>query len=187
MLVIGRCILPFNILCFGCKIHYIFISKIYSAVMPNKSFKPRNCEYCRVMGKRAFNTHNIEDCLHIRREREIQTSQARVVDCSQDYDSDTLAEQYEEYSETTPDQATQAISKVTEHIINRVSVDASPVLKLQHREKSYKVVLDTGATCNLMNSEIADLMNCNIRPTDQTARMAEESPEEEEEEAVDIK
>ena len=62
---------------------------------------------------------------------------------------------------------------VVEHIISRVSMDASPILTLVSDNKSYHLTLDSGATCNCIRHEKALQLNAKIRPTRQRVKMAD--------------
>ena len=57
----------------------------------------------------------------------------------------------------------------TDHIINRVSVNSSPVLTLFHTNKPYDVTLDSGGTCNVIDAVSANELGCEVRPSCQTA------------------
>ena len=132
-------------------------------------YQRRCCDYCKITGRRAFNTHNIDDCLFLRKEAQ-RPSQARAIGC--DDGVEDVSGQYEEYYEEYDDRNHNA-NRITEHVINRVAVNASPVLSLMHRNNSYEVTLDSGATCNLLDKPTAEAMKCKIRSTNQKARMAD--------------
>ena len=122
------------------------------------SFKSRVCEYCRIADRRCFQNHKIEDCIFLRKDR--QEFRSRAVD---DY--------YEEQEEEEYDSC--AAYMVTHHIINRVSSYASPVLPLYYGNEPVNCTLDSGATCSIINSSLAKSMRLQIKPTQQTARMAD--------------
>ena len=125
----------------------------------NHANNHKSCDYCRIMGKRAFHTHNIDECLFLKK--------SRSVTCDQD--SDDISSHYEEYYE----QECSKSEEIVEHVLNRVAVYASPVLILHRNGKPYKVTLDSGATCNLIEISDAEQMKCDIRPTNQRVRMAD--------------
>ena len=125
------------------------------------------CEYCRLMGRRAFNTHTITDCIHISREKQ-KSDQAftKAVETDEYYE-----DQYDEYYD---DSSYASNCQVTaEHYINRVSLHASPTLTLYHEGSPFDVTCDTGGTASVVPSRTAKSMNCKIRATNQRARMAD--------------
>ena len=125
------------------------------------------CDYCRIMNRRSFNTHTINDCIFLKREKNAYDSGAsNAFDAEECHD-----EMYSEYYEEYPVNENCAI--VTEHYINRVAIHASPVLTLYHNKKPYNLTLDTGGTCNVLDHQSASSLNCDIRPTYQRARMAD--------------
>ena len=130
--------------------------------------KKKSCEFCRVTGKRAYYTHNIDECLFIKKLNMNNPAFAKQVACEED-STDELQEHYEEFYGSTSDQA----ACVVEHVINRVDLDASPVLVLEKNNESFNAVQDTGATCNVINAKVASRMNAVIRPTWQRVRMAD--------------
>ena len=62
---------------------------------------------------------------------------------------------------------------VTDHTINLVTVNASPVLSVYYKNKSYPITLDSGATCNAVDHETARELRCNITPTNHRAWQAD--------------
>ena len=58
----------------------------------------KKCDYCRITNRRSWETHNIDDCLFLKRERPVSS---RAVEVEDDYD-DHQAEFLEVY-EGTPD------------------------------------------------------------------------------------
>ena len=132
------------------------------------SLPARQCDYCRVLNRRAFNTHTIDECLFLKKERPSSgSSRAFEVD---DYDRHQ-DEFYEVYSEEV-NKITPAVSVQT-HIINAVTVYSSPVMSVYHKNAMYQVMLDTGGSCNAFDEETSRSLNCQIYPTFQRARMAD--------------
>ena len=140
---------------------------------PSYSYKPsfspskppgKHCQFCKLTGKRMFYTHQIEDCLFIKR---LNTQSATAKQVCPD---DDLELQYEEYYEHIGREESACL---VEHIINMINIDASPVLELQANSMTCMVTLDTGATCNLMKEEKARQINATIKPTSQKVRMAD--------------
>ena len=125
----------------------------YSSHPNIHSHNDKCCDYCRLMGKRAYKTHTIDECLFLKKA-------SRAATC--EVDSDDIASHYEEFF----NDANQA-AEVIEHVLNRVAVYASPVLTLYHKQKAYKVTLDSGATCNLIEEADAESMDCVIQSESQ--------------------
>ena len=122
----------------------------------------RSCDYCRVLGRMTYNTHNIDDCLFLKKERPRGYSKAIS---TEEYDA-----HQEEFYEEYPSEMNRV---TTEHCINKISVRASPMITVYSKNKAYDVTLDCGGTCSVMDDRTADDLNCVIRPTDQTAYMAD--------------
>ena len=130
------------------------------------------CEYCKATGKKAFYTHNIQDCLFIKKENSRNSSSAKQVDLSDDVD--LLQEQYDEFFRLTEEIPDHDAKRVIEHVITcTVSTDASPTLNLSKNNKSYQFILDTGCTGNIFDDVTANDLNCEIKPTRQRARTAD--------------
>ena len=130
------------------------------------SYQKKVCDYCRIMGKRAFSTHNIDECLFLKK--------SRAVVCD-DEGGDEISDHYDEFfaANRVAEAMVSEENEIVEHVINRLTVNASPVMTLLHHDQPYNITLDTGATCNLIRESSAKEMRCNIRPTNQRARMAD--------------
>ena len=137
----------------------------------NAQRKNKCCDFCRVTGRSAFRTHNIDDCLFIKHLPSFQkpSASANQVNCD-DPEEEDLRLQFEEfYSET----GEPSINQV-EHIINHISTDASPILSLISKDnKLHDLTLDSGAPCNLMRLDEAINLGVEIRPSNQRVRMAD--------------
>lgn len=134
------------------------------------SYQKKNCDYCKVLGRRAFYTHNIEDCLFVKRESSSVQKKARGLTCDNSSEDDDIAEHYEEYYK---DCDTHNVKRITDHVINRIVGESSPVLPVHHYDKSVNVTLDSGATCNVIGETEAIRRKCKVRPTNETARLAD--------------
>lgn len=149
---------------------YPAVKNTYSKSSPNTN--NRICEYCRATGKKAFYTHNIDNCLFIKRENS-RNAKAKQVDCDES-NSDNLQEHYDEYYENTGELLDQEADRVVEHIISAaVNTSASPVFVLNKDGKSYRFTLDTGCTGNIIPEDQATLLKAVIKPTSQRARTAD--------------
>ena len=135
----------------------------------------RHCEYCRSQGRQTFKTHNEEDCLFLKRERRYQPQgSSRAFGAIEDSTSyDPYDDHYNEYYEEYPAPEDLRSMVVTEHLLNRVSICASPVLTLYHHKVPYQITLDSGGTCNAVSASIVKKTNSKVRPTQQSARMAD--------------
>ena len=131
----------------------------YSNQSNTHSHNEKSCDYCRIMGKRAYKSHTIDECLFLKK-------QSRAATC--EVDPDDISSHYEEFFNDA-NQSTEVI----EHVLNRVAVYASPILTLYHKQKAYNVTLDSGATCNLLEEADAESMDCVIKPSNQRVRMAD--------------
>ena len=138
--------------------------RFYPSSSSSAGFKQRICEYCRLADRRGYRTHDITDCNFLKRDNKSQDF--RTVDC-EDYREDI--DDYTDDYYTNHENA----YRVTEHVLNRVSSYASPVLSLFHENEHVECILDSGATCNLIKTSRAKRMNLVIKPTRQTARMAD--------------
>lgn len=158
----------------------VFTNKSYQPSYPNKtpyrsssrSYVRKSCDYCKMTGKKAYQTHSMDDCLWIKREMSKSNTTAKQVECDNE-ESDDLHEQYEEYYRLTGEVPDHEASRVVEHIINTISINASPVLTLQKDKKSYPFVLDTGCTGSIVDEDTAVSLNATIKPTCQRARTAD--------------
>ena len=127
--------------------------------------KPGKCDYCRLTGRRAWETHSIEDCFFLKREG---TAASRSVEVSDNNEYDEhQAEFYEVYGSSDPDPV-QSFS-----IINLVSSKNSPVLPLYKNNKEYRVTIDTGGETNVIDDITARDLQCELQPTYERALMAD--------------
>ena len=145
-----------------------------SSRRPNQSF--RYCDYCRVLGRHSYHTHSIENCHFLKKERQ-DIPQARCFQADEydEYD-EHLEEFYSEYpSELNSQDQPSDVKKVTalNHIINKISVNASPSITMYLDNSPYDITIDTGGTCNAVDDQTASKMNCSIRSTHQGAWMAD--------------
>lgn len=134
---------------------------------PNKC-----CDFCKMTGKEKFYTHTMDNCLFVKREKYRNNAVAKQVDCGDD-EATHLQEQYEEYYKHS-DEVIDQESRVVEHIINAVDINASPVLILNKNNKSYPFIVDTGCTAyGMVDVESANSLDAPIKPTQQRARTAD--------------
>ena len=138
-----------------------------------RSYLKKSCDYCKLTGKKAFNTHSIETCLFIKRENRRNQSYVKQVDCEEE----DVSEHYNEFFEITGENLDQEAARVpvTEHIITAtVNTSASPVISLNKNDKSYEFIVDTGLTgSNIITEKAAREFNATVRPTFQRARAAD--------------
>ena len=132
---------------------------------PFRSQSTKSCDYCRLTGRRAYYTHNIEECNFLKRE---SPASSRAFDTLED---EHLAEFYAEYPEAELQPTSNQMNKI--HIINRISTHPSPTLPVYYDNVLYYMTLDTGGTCSIIDKETAVICKCDIKPTDQGARMAD--------------
>ena len=139
----------------------------------SRSYLKKSCAYCKLTGKRAYDTHNIETCLFVKRESMKNHSYVKQVDC----ENDEVHEHYEEFYQITGESFNQDASRVPviEHIVTAtVNTSASPVITLNKYDKSYEFVVDTGLTgSNIITEEVAHEIKAPIHPTLQRARAAD--------------
>ena len=144
-------------------------NKPFRSASNTQSYVKRSCDYCKLTGKKAFHTHNISNCLFIKRER---SANAKQVEC-EDEDDELLKEQYEEFYQLTGDMVQHDADRVIEHFVSVVNISASPVFTLMKDNKSYNFILDTGCTGNIIPKATATALNATIHPTLQRARGAD--------------
>ena len=130
-------------------------------------YKKKCCDFCKLTGKRAFNTHTINECHFIKR---INSNDASAHQVGNDESYDEFQQHLDEFYEMTVNEESAC---QVEHIINRVNVDASPFLELEFDEKPCIATLDTGATCNILSEKLARRVGVKIHPTTQKVRMAD--------------
>ena len=140
----------------------------YSSYNPNSNKK--GCDFCKLTGKRKYMTHKIDQCLFIQK---LNSASARQVD--ENETDDDIEEHYQEFYNTTEESA-----RFIDHIINRINIDASPVLTFHstnptegNSNEEIDATFDTGATVSLLKERKARKMNAIIRPTSQKVRMAD--------------
>ena len=127
------------------------------------------CEYCKVGGRKFYQGHDISECSFLRRDSNGNShGKSRAMDYYEDF----------EYFDESCDEGSASFvapdhREVTEHVLNRVSTCASPVLPLYHRDTLCNLTLDSGATLNVMRGSKAQQLGLQIRPTTVSARMAD--------------
>ena len=130
----------------------------------------KHCDFCRLTGKTAFKTHSIEDCLFIRKLNQTPRASANQVEF-EEVDHSEIEQHYEEFYnyQDNPEQKAMFV----EHIISKVSIDASPVLILSKDNRPHNLTLDSGASCSCISETKAVEVKAVIRPTNQRVRMAD--------------
>ena len=138
-----------------------------------QSFR-KSCDYCRIQGRSAYQTHNIDDCKFLQKEKPTSSSYhpySKAVEVEEPYDEyQEYQEHLNEFYDSYPDSAYRVEA---DHILNRVAINASPVFTVFHHNIPYELTLDTGGTCSVIPSKVAKEMQCQVRPTYQRARMAD--------------
>ena len=135
----------------------------FRGTLPHRSQGNRRCDYCRLTGRRAYETHNIEDCLFLKKER---PTASRAVEVEEEYD-DHYAEFLEVYDESPGEDNSRKV------IINKITTEDSPVLPLFRGKKTFPVTLDTGGTTTIVDGGTAEELECNLFPTQQRAFQAD--------------
>ena len=126
----------------------------------------KQCDYCRLTGRRAYYSHNIEDCYFLKKER---PTASNAIGVEEEYD-EHYAEFLEVYNES-PKVREETSCKV--HVINKITTEDSPILPLYKGNKVYSVTLDTGGTTTVMDDGTAAELQCELYPTSQRAFMAD--------------
>ena len=109
----------------------------------------KQCEFCKATGKRYFYTHDITNCLFISKMNSNKPAFAKQVEQDEDDDDlDNLQGHYDEFFDCVDDSSRHI---VVEHVLNRINIEASPVLQLQAEDEECDATLDTGATCSIMS------------------------------------
>ena len=128
--------------------------------------KQKFCEYCKVGGRKFYQGHDISECSFLRRE---SSGKSRAVDfCEDEFSDDSF-----EAGSASSVVLDGPNPEITEHVLNRVSTCASPVLPLYHKGILCNLTLDSGATLNVMRGSKARQLGLRIRPTTVSARMAD--------------
>lgn len=143
-----------------------YSSNSYKPAFSTNQSSGKHCEFCKLTHKKMFHTHNIQDCLFIKRlNSQSSTSIHQVTQAKDDWE--LQCEEFNEYA------GEEEIMIPIEHVLNLVKGDASPVLELQSNNQTCMVTLDTGAPCNLIKTTKAKQLNAIIKPTAQKVRMAD--------------
>ena len=135
------------------------------------------CLYCKLLEKSGYLSHPTEHCKLLQKERDFHKRDypsrgaARLVEVDeygQEYDDyNQYDESYSDYQQQGYPFVKQVVSdqQVTDHQINLVTVNASPTLSVYHNNTPYTITLDSGGTCNALDSETAKELRCDIRQT----------------------
>lgn len=147
--------------------------KTYKHAPPAKpQSKPKkHCDFCKVTGRKAYFTHSIEDCLFVKKFQH-NTPSVKYLNEEEEDDYNDLCQQYEDFYQYE-DENNDNNARTVEHVISRVSMDASPVLTLMKNQRHYNLTIDSGATCNCISKEKAKEMGAIIHPTNHRVRMAD--------------
>ena len=138
---------------------------------PNYQGQRRFCDFCRVTGKTAFKSHTIEQCLFIKKLNQSSNASANQVECEEP-DQEEIDQHYEEFYSYQEDERDQSAMYI-EHIISKISMEASPVLTLSKDNEPHDLTLDSGASCSCMSKRKAKQLKAKIHPTNQRVRMAD--------------
>lgn len=118
----------------------------------------QGCDYCRLAKRQCYRSHDMRDCIFLSQDN-AKVYGATEYESEQEYD-----EEHNEHVDAY---------MVTEHILNRVSSFASPVLPLYLHHDLVNCTLDSGATCNTVKSSLAKQCGLQVRQTNQTVRLAD--------------
>lgn len=151
----------------------------YSRPPPTRSYgnfsRPpvsKFCEVCKIQGRKAYQTHSMEECLFLKRERERSAQSSSYARGYEEIDQSYDEHYNEYYDELQHDDKLNRMTH-TEHVINRINLYASPHLILYHQDVPLDVTLDTGGTCNAVSVDVAKKANSRLRPTYQGIRLAD--------------
>ena len=126
-------------------------------------FRQRNCEYCKLANRQCYQSHNMSECFYLNKEN------SKVFGAT-GFDNNEFSE--EAYGEQLMGDHEDAYI-VRNHVLNRVSSYASPVLPLYLGNELIDCTLDSGATCNTVRTEVAKRRQLPIRATNQTITLAD--------------
>ena len=145
----------------------------YQSPRPNtySTGRKKQCDFCKVTGKKMFYTHSIDECLFIKSMNEQNSTAVKHAVFEDEHDINHHYEEFESLTNTMEDFTFNQVE--VEHIINRTSLDASPVLELSCNSIKCDVTLDTGAPCNLIAERKALQLNATIKPTRARVKMAD--------------
>ena len=129
--------------------------------------KPKSCILCKTAG-RPHTSHNLLDCRHLPDQDKRLMSRSRLGD-AQDSDHDEADDDI-----STPDQATSASDPLIDPpSALRVNVIQSPFLNTFYHNQPVQVILDTGATTNMIQASFAKVIKLPVTPASQLARQAD--------------
>ena len=160
------------------------------------------CAICKQAGRRNFN-HFLSTCPFLPDDDKRFLNRARLIECLDEESDDVQyndfvqdmsqelphdqgnypdfyqnqPSQYYDSSQQIPSGPHQTSAhdnnpRIEPHVL-RVSTCSSPFINAFYNNHSIKIVLDTGATVNLINERLARYLNLNISPSSQTAKQAD--------------
>ena len=155
--------------------------------IPATQRKQPSCPVCRQAGRRNFN-HFMSACSFLPEEDRRFLNRARLVECLEEEANDegTFDSFPSEMNQSLPYQqpyqteshtyqsAKQVVSEEdsTQHCL-RVTTSPSPFINAYYKNQSVKILLDTGATVNLINERLANHLDLPVNPSTQTAKQAD--------------
>ncbi len=152
-----------------------------------------SCPICKQAGRRNFQ-HFLSSCPFLPQEDKRFLSRARLIESLEEENDDCYQNFPNDLLENLPTQAQEDTNQYDfsqqncRHIVHnedsdqdgtssgqvqQVSICSSPFINAFFNNHSVKIVLDTGATVNLINERLANFLHLKIQPSNQTAKQAD--------------
>lgn len=172
-----------------------FSAQSSSYTNPPRQRNPRqnlSCPICKQAGRRNFQ-HFLSSCPYLPPDDKKFISRARLIECLEleDNDNDDFQNFPSDMFESLPECQDDSDSfnqqphncrnivhedgndNSTPAKIQQVSICSSPFINAFVNNHSVKIILDTGATVNLINERLAKFLHLNVLPSNQTAKQAD--------------
>jgi len=166
-----------------------FRPSTYQNRRQNTQFQRRqspSCPVCKQAGRRNFD-HFLSSCSFLPEEDRRFVTRARLIESLDEENYDSAFNNFSEdlnhslpYHPYQPDQneysqSTQQVTtpETAQNQCMRVTTEPSPFINAFYNNHSVKILLDTGATVNLINESLANFLRLPISPSSQTAKQAD--------------
>ena len=134
----------------------------------------KECSICKAAGRSSANTHFLSECKLLTEsdKRYLHSSRARLVGDSEPFPDEELSDEFTTNS-GDPSFEENAFLNSPIDSVRRVDVIQSPVLNCYYNNHPVKLIIDTGATTNLVTKAFAQSVNIPIKPSSQLAYQAD--------------
>jgi len=145
----------------------------YRSFHPRKSFKC--CPLCKQSGRSNFN-HFLSECEHLPESDKRYMSKTRLIANILDSDEGAQSDVFlDEGLDEGVDyaQCHHSQSAETSPVVRKVMVSQSPYLDVFYRHHTPRIIIDSGATANLIRKSTADALGVRITQSSQSAGQAD--------------